>query len=140
MAAPRKHPSGAQKRKAAHEKREAAADAKLTDEQRTQRDLDLDLERKDYAELGRPPADTVGRVAWAQAMMATAIYWAARTALDARETRRMIFDGGQKIGHTAVKALYEERLTSLEAKVFGRRKKVGKKSDETDTVDESGGA
>lgn len=82
-------------------------------------------EREDYRRSNRPPDDVVGRMAWVQGLMAKVIYWSGRHigSADLLVTRRTILEGGAKLGITAVKALYEERLKKLEATVYGKRRK-----------------
>lgn len=126
--AKRKHKSGAQKRREKHEAAERAVQAVQTPSSlRTAGELE-GLERDDYAKAGAPPEDVVGRMVWVQGLMAKVIYWTGRHAgpPDLQATRRTILEGGAKLGITAVKALYEERLKKLEQKVYGRRRQKGK--------------
>src|SRR4051812_35694446 len=89
----RQKKSGAQYRKEKREREEAAAiDG---DEERSEESIEA------YVEIGPPPKDVVGRVEWAQQMMAQALF---ETATDrstpAKEVHRVVGDLGAKIGIT----------------------------------------
>lgn len=121
---PKKKASGAAGRARKRGTEEAADDA----EHAASRPDDLEAGwLKSYKAIGPPPADVVGRCEWAQRMLAQALF---ETTTDPgtspRERRRVVGDLGAKIGMTAVKALYEERLKSLEEKVYGRTKRERK--------------
>lgn len=124
----RKHKSGAQKRREKHEAIERAAMESMAPVERAAAgDLEA-AERLDYAASDKPPEDVVGRMVWVQGLMAKVIYWTGRHSgpPELQATRRTILDGGAKLGITAVKALYEERLKKLEQKVYGKRRRKGK--------------
>lgn len=135
--AKRKHKSGAQKRRAKYEAAEAAARAAMTPAAVVASGNLEELERANYAESGPPPADVVGRMVWVQGLMAKVIYWTGRHAGESvQTTRRTILEGGAKLGMTAVKALYEERLKKLEVKVYGKRRQKGKDDASEDGLEE----
>lgn len=129
----RDYPSGASKRKKkldAAEAQNAPADARAKKkEQRLEQQ-----ERRDYASAGKPPEDVVGRMVWAQGLTAKAIYWTGKWAGTPTlcAGRRTILEGGAKLGMTAVKALYEERLVKLEKRIYGRRKDSADVADGTE--------
>lgn len=134
----RKFKSGAQKRREAHEKVERATQAaKLPAHLLTEEEHER-LEREDYAASKQPPKDVVGRMVWVQGLMAKVIYWTGRHAAspDLQATRRTILEGGAKLGITAVKALYEERLKKLETKVYGKRRQKGRADASEDGLEE----
>lgn len=133
----RTYKSGAQKRREKFEATERAALAKEPAAPATTPTIAAELdatkehsslekqEREDYRLSGKPPDDVVGRMAWVQGLMAKVIYWSGRHLGSAEllVARRTILEGGAKLGITAVKALYEERLKKLEATVYGKRRK-----------------
>lgn len=128
----RVYPSGAAKRRAKQDAAQRTADASP---------LSIDLEkqeRADYSSAGLPPSEVVGRMVWVQGLMAKAIYWTAVHAgtPELQSTRRTILEGGAKLGITAVKALYEERLKKLESKVYGKRRQKGKADASEDGLEE----
>lgn len=74
-----------------------------------------------YVKLGPPPADAANRVSWGNEFLAL-LAWETLVAPSFRplSERRQMGDLIAKLGLTAVKALYEERLKKLESKVYGK--------------------
>ena len=104
----RRHPSGAQKRK--------ARAAKLKEE--AQKRAHEWSAR--YAELGPPPSDGARRVEWGNRIAALITYESSvEPALRTPQERRLILEGVRTLGMTAMKALYEERLRRIETELFG---------------------
>lgn len=113
---PKKKASGAQGRRQRRERaKKVVSDS-----------IDVQAMLEHYRQLGPPPADTVGRVEWANAICALVIYESVALSLmrDSAE-RKVILEGVRTLGMTAVKSLYEERLKKLESFVYGRRRRKG---------------
>lgn len=122
-----KKPSGAQNRKAAKQRNEKAtrgATKKLKAEW---------LEK--YRTLGEPPEDGAQRVEWGNRLSAMIAYeQLVAPAIRPPFERKLVLEAVRTLGMTAVKALYEERLKKLEAKVY---KRAGKDSDASGDLEES---
>lgn len=117
----RSYPSGAAKRKAKRQKLRKAAARRSAGPQ-----AEVPLERQwldALKALGPPPKDTVGRIEWGNRVVAQLLH---ETIVDPgiapSDRRRVGSDLVYKLSATGVKALYEERLKKLEAKVYGRSK------------------
>lgn len=75
-----------------------------------------------YGRLGVPPDDAIGTIAYANRAAGLLLHGVLTDRAIASETdrRRMAKDFIAVIGMTGVKALYEQRLKRLEAKVYGK--------------------
>jgi hypothetical protein len=88
-----------------------------------------------YEDAGPPPEDGAQRVEWGNRISALVAY-EQLIAPDLRPLaeRKLVLEAVRTLGMTAVKALYEERLKRVEAKVF---KGAGKDSDASAELEES---
>lgn len=110
--------SGAQERKRAAGQAEAARQ-RLAAEQADGTQAERLAERRE--KLGAPNGDAVGNVAYANRCAAFLLHDIMHDpALDETTRRRQAKDFIAVIGMTGVKALYEERLKRVEAKVYGK--------------------
>jgi hypothetical protein len=75
-----------------------------------------------YARLGLPPEDAIGTIAYANRAAGLLLHATLTDKAIHSETdrRRMAKDFIAVIGMTGVKALYEQRLKRVEAKVYGK--------------------
>lgn len=88
-----------------------------------------------YSKIGEPSADGARRVEWGNHIAALIAYeQLVAPAVRAPSERKLVLEAIRTLGMTAVKALYEERLKKLEAKVYGRRS--GKDSDADDDLED----
>jgi hypothetical protein len=89
-----------------------------------------------YRKVGPPPEDGARRVEWGNHIAALIAYeQIVAPAIRTPQERKLILEAVRTLGMTAVKALYEERLKKLEAKVY---KGAGvKDSDAGDHLEES---
>ena len=123
--------SGAQQRRRQREReaRERIADAELLaggfEVGKTRPEVMAQIDA-----LGPPPLEAIGRIAWANGLLAIMAWDAASDpALDPRERRRVVGDLAAKIGITHSKALSEERIKAIEKKVTVGSKAVDGSTD-----------
>ncbi len=118
---PRKKPSGAQNRKAKRLREEAARRAAAGRPEALP-----ETWLAGYSQLGAPPPDTVSRIEWANHACALLLHETLNDpGIEPNERRRVGAELIRTLGMTSVKALYEERLKKLEAKVYGRGRAKG---------------